>query len=95
MSRYDCKLYINNQLLDENCTVGFDEPMETFFFQSGDEDEDGAPKIWLGTKHKQFKVLDSLAVRCKQLGYDLNIEHEDALELKKYDRPGFFRRLFG
>ena len=47
---------------DEDCLIGWDEGMETYFFQSGyvilDCDEGEEPLIWMGTTHKEYPDLD-------------------------------------
>lgn len=43
--RYACEFYKSGNMIDDNCIIGFDEPMRTFFFQSGEEDEGGTPLI--------------------------------------------------
>ncbi len=39
---------------DDNCVIGFDPDRETLFFQSGDEDDEGRPTIWLGHSRREF-----------------------------------------
>lgn len=47
-------------LYDANAVIGYDDPMETYFFVSGAEWEDGSPVIWLGTVHRQFTSFHAL-----------------------------------
>ena len=54
MSRHSTKLG-----KDSDCAVGFDGTLETFFFQSGKEDAEGRPLVWVGWKRRQFlRVID-------------------------------------
>ncbi len=85
MSSYACELYTNDFLLDDNCIVGFDEPMETFFFLSGDENELGAPLIWLGSSYQQFRTISCIIAYFEQSGVEIRISAEDMAELKKND----------
>ncbi|MDF2939710.1 MAG: hypothetical protein K0R66_352 [Gammaproteobacteria bacterium] len=82
MSRYSCNLFSDGKLVDGNCIFGFDEPMETFFFQSGVEDEDGAPVIWLGYTYQQFPNFTSLLLKLQKHEFALQVD-EDTLSLAK------------
>ena len=81
MSRYACSISKNNGLVDDNCTVGYDEPMETYFFQTGAEDENGRPIIWLGTRHREFSTLDDLVTKLSGLGYSFDMDKSDVEKL--------------
>ena len=45
---------------DESCVIGWDDGMETYFFQSGCviDNETDEPLIWIGTTHREFPDLD-------------------------------------
>lgn len=45
---------------DKFCTIGFDYPMLTFFFQSAKCDSEDIPILWLGTKREQFTALSEI-----------------------------------
>lgn len=47
-------------LYDANAVIGYDDPMETYFFVSGAEWEDGTPIIWLGTMFQEFTRFAAL-----------------------------------
>ncbi|WGF91074.1 hypothetical protein [Marinivivus vitaminiproducens] len=47
-------------LYDANAVIGYDDPMETYFFVSGAEWDDGTPAIWLGTLYRQFTSFAAL-----------------------------------
>jgi hypothetical protein len=55
MSRLICSL-----AGDEDCIAGYDQPLESFFFQSGKEDRHGRPKILLGDKPGAHPSIASL-----------------------------------
>lgn len=57
--RYWAEVSVSGRI-DTNCIIGYDEPMSTYFFQSGEEDDDGRPIIWLGTRFYEFASLKSL-----------------------------------
>lgn len=44
---------------DNNCVIGYDEPLETFFFQSGDE-ANGSPVVWIGKRFREVQTYDDL-----------------------------------
>lgn len=69
MSRYACYLFKNEKLIDNNCTAGYDEPLQTFFFQSGSKNKNGTPLIWLGTKYKEFETFSSLKLALAKRNY--------------------------
>ncbi len=47
--------------IDENAIIGFDEPMQTHFLQSGMENkQDGSPLIWLGVDFRKYPTMSSL-----------------------------------
>jgi len=66
---------------DPNATIGFDEPMQTYFFQSGIEDpETDDPKVWLGTSFGQFTRLEDLFAAMKACEVSVvEWEHEAVL----------------
>ncbi|BAO92698.1 hypothetical protein [Caballeronia cordobensis] len=45
---------------DEDCFIGWDDGLKTYFFQSGNVSnrETGQPLIWLGAKPQQYQDLD-------------------------------------
>jgi len=85
MSTYACELYDEDGLLDDNCIIGFDEPMETFFFYSGKENELGVPLILVGQEHRAFRTIASLMIHFEEAGLNLEVLSEDMAELQKYD----------
>ncbi len=85
MSTHACELYEGDELLDDNCIVGFDEPMETFFFYSGKENELGVPLILVGQEHREFRDIASLMILFEEVGLRLQVLPEDMAELEKYD----------
>lgn len=54
--------------IDTNCIIGLDEPMDTYFFQSGKEDDDGYPVVWLGTRFSEYTTLESLFAAMNERG---------------------------
>jgi len=68
--------------------------METFFFQSGDENELGAPLLWLGSSYRQFRTIGSLITHLKQSGLEIRISAEDMAELKGDDYSNVTLKLF-
>lgn len=76
MSRYACSLYQNNVLIDDNCIAGYDEGLQTYFFQSGEEHTDGAPLIWLGVRYQELTTIDALIFKLKSDGYDLEFDEK-------------------
>ncbi len=78
MSKYACSLYQDNVLIDDNCIVGYDDMMETYFFQSGEENEIGEPALWLGVKHKEFLTINELTLKLKKHGYSVKLDEEHA-----------------
>lgn len=68
---------------DSDCCVGFDEANESFFFQSGAEDRDGRPVVWLGWKRRQFLRVVDLESRVEEetvAGFRFPPETAKALE---------------
>lgn len=55
MSRYDCAFGDDN-----DCTVGYDVAMGTYFFMTGQEDHDGIPILWLGQRPEAHPRLADL-----------------------------------
>lgn len=45
---------------DDDAIIGYDEPMNTYFFQSGIVDKDGNSIIWLGSYHGEFTSFRAL-----------------------------------
>lgn len=85
MSTYACELYDEDGLLDDNCIIGFDEPMETFFFYSGAENELGVPLILIGQELREFRSIASIIIHFEEAGLNLEVLPEDMDELQKYD----------
>jgi hypothetical protein len=79
MSRYACSLHQNSVLIDDNCIAGYDEGMQTWFFQSGEENTDGAPLMWLGVCYQEFTTMDALILKLKSDGYDLEFDEKTDL----------------
>lgn len=89
MSRYACSLYRKSflwkkKLLDDNCVIGYDEAMQTFFFQSGQEDKYDQPLIWLGVKFQEYKHVSEIEKTLKLNKLILNIEHGDKKMLQSF-----------
>ena len=58
--RYWAVVAINGEK-DEDALIGFDEVMETHFFQSGEEDEEtGEPVLWLGFRWREYQSFRAL-----------------------------------
>lgn len=76
MSRYPCYLYQDEKMIDDNCIIGYDEQMGTYFFQSGEETDEGEPIIWLGTLYQEFARLNWLMAKLENSGYTLKIDQE-------------------
>lgn len=76
MSRYACSLYQNNILIDDNCIAGYDEGLQTYFFQSGEENTEGEPSIWLGVSYQEFTTMDALILKLKRDSYDLEFDEK-------------------
>ena len=80
MGRYACCLFKKESffkkkiLIDDNCIIGYDESVRTYFFQSGEEDEVGEPLLWLGYEYRQFRSISQLESTLKK--HDLSIEIE-------------------
>ncbi len=79
MSKYFCELYKKPfwgglRLIDDNCIIGFDEQMQTFFFQSGEENKYDEPLIWLGKKFKEFCSLQEIEKALAKKKYFLKID---------------------
>lgn len=60
---------------DDNSIVGYDGAMETHFFQSGIEDADGSPLVWVGLEYREFPTFASLERRLQEMGAQI-IEYE-------------------
>ena len=58
--RYSATFKLSGVVSSEGI-IGYDAPMETYFFQSGDEDTNGLgyPSIWLGMS-EQFTDISAL-----------------------------------
>ncbi len=54
--RYWAKAVIAG-IVDDNCVIGFDHAMQTIFFQSGDDEEDTSPFVWLGTQFGEISTM--------------------------------------
>lgn len=102
MSKYACSLYQGNVLIDDNCIIGYDEMMKTYFFQSGEENEIGEPVLWLGVKHKEFLTINELTLKLKKHGYNIKLDEECAdfeisnenQSLPKNKSGSVFKKLF-
>lgn len=86
MSRYACNLYKKpllgkKRLVDDNCIIGYDEAMQTYFFQSGQENEYEEPIIWLGANFQEYKHLSEIEKTLKRNKLILIIEQEDRKKL--------------
>ncbi|MDF2691416.1 MAG: hypothetical protein K0S29_1271 [Gammaproteobacteria bacterium] len=73
MSRYACHLFKDGKMIDDNCIFGYDDPAETFFFHSGEEDEIGRPRIWIGLEYRQFRTFTAMLELFKAYGYELQV----------------------
>lgn len=86
MSRYACNLYKkffwSKQLIDDNCIIGYDEAMQTYFFQSGQENKYDEPLIWLGTEFQQYKNLSEIEKALKLHKLILMMEANDRKKLQ-------------
>jgi hypothetical protein len=61
--------YVALKGFDPNATVGYDEGMDTYFFQSGLMDKDGeAPLIWLGRKFREFRSVNEALFAARLYG---------------------------
>lgn len=59
-------------LTDTNATIGYDELMQTYFFQSGLEDhETGEPLHWFGRKRGEFTSFAMLKQYMEQFGMQI------------------------
>lgn len=86
MSRVACNLYKEsstgkNELIDDNCVIGYDESMETFFFQSGIENSDGDPLIWLGVNFQEYTSIAQIEDELKHHKLILEIDPNDVKAL--------------
>lgn len=63
-------------LIDDNCIAGYDDGLQTYFFQSGEENKDGEPSIWLGVSYQEFTTMDALILRLKSDSYDLEFDEK-------------------
>lgn len=59
------------EIEDENAIVGYDEILQTHFFQSGSEHDDGSPVVWIGVRHQEFPTLISLERRLEEMGVQI------------------------
>jgi len=89
MNRFACYLYEESfseeHLVDDNCVIGYDEPMQTFFFQSGEEDEEGAPLIWLGIEFQQYQSISQIEKALQQHKFVLKIDLKDREILERHE----------
>jgi|GEM_PF-2921002 len=83
MSRYACNLFRNGKLIDDNSIIGFAEPMHTFFFHSGEEDELGQLRIWVGLEYRQFKTFTEMLELFKAHGCELQVWESEWQWLRK------------
>lgn len=56
------------QYIDENATIGYDEPMDTFFCQAFEMPPHGTPALWLGTAFREYPTLESLKLALTDMG---------------------------
>ena len=95
MSRYACELYDpSGKLFDDNCVIGYDEMINSFFFQSGEENEQGEPLIWLGKRPREFKTLTSLLKKFLRKGLTLKIHQDYVAELSRFNQYTLLQKLF-
>ena len=63
---------------DDSCTIGWDGPMNTYFFQSGAEVEDQGgmcrPFIWIGGSPNEFPNLDEFLVAIRNVFQSPDLE---------------------
>jgi len=66
-------------ITDENAIIGYDDAMQTYFFQSGLEDsETGDPLHWFGRRRGEFLSLEVLKHYMEHLGMEvLEMELEE------------------
>lgn len=73
MSRISCSIPG-----DDDCIVGYDLPLRSFFFMSGRESKDGTPKIWLGRTPCAFPSIGYLEDELRLVLVDPNFEFSPA-----------------